>query len=245
MPAPDFNAATVRLLAEQSLMICNQPLCSTATVGPSQVDVALKLKIGEAAHIRGARKDSARYDDDMTDAQRAAPENGIYLCANCHTMVDKNKGADFSADELREWRSTHAAFVRSLLLSHRSPLSTLRRLTEEGQLAQDACDALGGHGALYVDMGYEMPAHVVLSLDTLRRDLGRFMRGIRYDGELKGLLRRLRSVLQTYMNATSKYPESWTYELPRLRRDVGIVAKALRDDYGCVLHPGLTQILPN
>ena len=53
--------------------------------------------IGEAAHIYGehagtkAKKASARYRDDMTDAERDHYDNLIYLCPTCHTKIDKQE----------------------------------------------------------------------------------------------------------------------------------------------------------
>ena len=68
MPTPpDFSAETVRLLAERSAMICNNPKCLTVTVGPSDVSEGLKLKLGEAAHNRAAREGEARWDKGMSD----------------------------------------------------------------------------------------------------------------------------------------------------------------------------------
>ena len=50
--------------------------------------------IGEAAHIAGERdggkrgQQSARYDPNMTEAERNNYDNLIYLCRNCHKKID-------------------------------------------------------------------------------------------------------------------------------------------------------------
>jgi hypothetical protein len=87
MRPPDFSDETKLSLAFRSCLICNNPGCSTVTVGASNTDPSLATKIGEAAHIQAARSKAARYNADMTDIDRASIENGIWLCANCHTMA--------------------------------------------------------------------------------------------------------------------------------------------------------------
>lgn len=82
MTAPDFSPKTIELLAYRSSLICNNPKCGTVTVGPSEDSGPLKLKLGEAAHIRAARQKQARYDENMTDDERASFDNGIWLCAS-------------------------------------------------------------------------------------------------------------------------------------------------------------------
>ena len=106
--APDFSDKTVQILMARACMICCNPECSTVTLGPSDAIGSLAIKLGEAAHIRAARP-GPRFDDNMTDQQRAEPENGIWLCASCHAMIDKNNGADFSRDTLLGWKQTHNA----------------------------------------------------------------------------------------------------------------------------------------
>lgn len=134
MAAPDFSKETIETLAFRSGLICNNPSCLTITVGPSDGNGPLKLKIGEAAHISAKKKGQARYDDLMSNEARAKVENGIWLCASCHTLIDKNNGADFPEAMLIGWKKSHEELIRSLLHSHRSPVPLLRRFTEEGQV---------------------------------------------------------------------------------------------------------------
>lgn len=98
MAAPDFSSKTVDLLASRSGLICNNPNCYCLTIGPSENNPLVKTKIGEAAHICAARKGEARYDENMDNNQRADISNGLWLCASCHTMIDKDGGRDFPKD---------------------------------------------------------------------------------------------------------------------------------------------------
>lgn len=245
MAIPDFSADTKQMLAFRASLICSHPRCSTLTVGPSDANGPMALKLGEAAHIRAARAGQARYELSMTDDQRAHQDNGIWLCANCHTMIDKNQGADFPAATLLDWKRKHEEVIRSLLHSHRSPLPLLRKFTEEGQVAQDAIDMLELHGALFVDRTLEVPQHVTLSLDRLRTDLRALAQRIRYDSTLKSLIKDLADECRSFMNHTSRFSAREWEEIETLRARVGILVLRLREDYGCQVRGQLNRIIPH
>lgn len=48
------------------------------------------ISIGEAAHITAAEVNGPRFAPDISDEKRSGIENGIWLCANCHTIVDSD-----------------------------------------------------------------------------------------------------------------------------------------------------------
>ena len=110
---PDFNKNTVDVLGKRAAFLCSNPDCRVATVGPNS-DAGKSTTIGEAAHIRGARPDTARYDSLMSDAARAEITNAIWLCRNCHVRVDRDP-AKFSAELLFRWREDHERFVAANL----------------------------------------------------------------------------------------------------------------------------------
>jgi hypothetical protein len=93
--------------------MCSNIECRALTAGPA-VDTDKSVSIGEAAHIYGARAGSARFRADMTDASRADVTNGIWLCTNCHKLIDSDT-TRYPADLLFEWRSQHDEFVVSRL----------------------------------------------------------------------------------------------------------------------------------
>lgn len=72
------------------------------------------MNIGEAAHIYGAKDGAARFRADMTDAARAEITNGIWLCRNCHKVVDSDPQR-FPAALLFQWRAAHERYVTSKL----------------------------------------------------------------------------------------------------------------------------------
>jgi hypothetical protein len=241
---PDFSADTRQLIAFRASLICTNPACNTLTVGPSDALGPLALKLGEAAHIYAARPKQARYVATMSDESRAHQDNGIWLCASCHTMIDKNMGADFPAEMLSNWRRRHEEKIKSLLYSHRSPLPAICRFTEEGQLAQDVVDALENHGALFVDPNLEVSQHVTTSLDRLRSELQLLARRIRYDDELKNLIKDIVSDCREYMNSTSRSGGDGWHHLRAMRDRIGIKVLRLRDDYKCQILGPLNRIIP-
>jgi hypothetical protein len=122
----DFDSKTIEALAKRVSYICSNPECRALTICPSDVNVEKYLYIGKAAHITSAAIKGPRYDATLTQEQRQFIENGIFLCATCADMIDKNNGADFSVEQLKQWKSQHESWVRSNLnRSVSSLLSTI------------------------------------------------------------------------------------------------------------------------
>ncbi|MEP2758957.1 MAG: hypothetical protein ABJP66_07800 [Hyphomicrobiales bacterium] len=103
--SPDFSKKTVDTIAKRAGYKCSNPECQSPTVGPNS-DVEKATVIGEAAHIYGARPKTARYLRRMSDVTRSEITNAIWLCRNCHKIVDRDS-ENYSADLLFEWRESH------------------------------------------------------------------------------------------------------------------------------------------
>jgi hypothetical protein len=137
---PEFSAATKEVLAKRAAQLCSNPECRTTTSGPT-VDPLKVISIGEAAHILGALPGSARYRADMTDGARAEITNGIWLCRNCHKLVD-NDALSYPADLLFSWRNDHEQYVieklgsRTEVLRLRAREHSLEGLLDENLLAK-------------------------------------------------------------------------------------------------------------
>jgi hypothetical protein len=108
----NFDKKTVDALARRASYICSQPECKVLTICPSDTISDKYLYIGKAAHITAAASGGPRYDESLTPQQRGAIENAIFLCSSCADMIDKNNGADFSTEVLREWKLQHEGWVR-------------------------------------------------------------------------------------------------------------------------------------
>lgn len=109
--APDFKPKIIETLAKRAAYCCSNPDCKASTVGPN-FDKERSTLIGEAAHIFGARPNSARYATEMTDTARAEITNGIWLCRNCHKLIDHDT-ENFPAELLFFWREEHEEWVAS------------------------------------------------------------------------------------------------------------------------------------
>ena len=78
---------------------CAKPLVYTAILGD---DTA----VGEAAHIKGEKPTAARYEANMTDAERDHVDNLIYMCEGDHTIIDKVP-ADWPTPKLLALKAAH------------------------------------------------------------------------------------------------------------------------------------------
>lgn len=110
---PDFNKTTIDTLAKRAGYKCSNPDCRVNTIGPNS-DPEKSIKIGEAAHIFGARTGSKRFNNKMTDFARSEITNSIWLCRNCHKLIDSDE-LRYSTNILFAWREKHEEFISSSL----------------------------------------------------------------------------------------------------------------------------------
>jgi hypothetical protein len=108
-----FAKQTIEVIAKRAGNRCSNPDCDALTVGPAEIENRT-IVIGEAAHIFGARPGSARFNATMSDAERRDITNAIWLCRNCHKMVDDDPGK-FTADILFEWHQHHERVITAAL----------------------------------------------------------------------------------------------------------------------------------
>ncbi len=106
---PDFSGATKQTLAKRAGQVCSNPECRRPTSGPHS-DESKAVNLGEAAHIRAARPDQARYDANMTDEERAAISNGIWLCKECARRIDVDE-AKYPVALLAKWKDIHEKWI--------------------------------------------------------------------------------------------------------------------------------------
>lgn len=67
--------------------------------------------IGENAHIYGEKPTAARYNPNLSSDFVNSEENLIFLCCNCHKIIDSNPD-QYSADTLLELKKNHEQKVR-------------------------------------------------------------------------------------------------------------------------------------
>lgn len=103
---------------------CQNPGCS------ADLHSFVKGKhIRELAHIIAASTEGPRGDEgpELTDSERARPENVVVLCPTCHTMIDKAP-EQYPANVLRRWKR-HSQEARAL--AHGTPVFTSRSEARE------------------------------------------------------------------------------------------------------------------
>jgi len=104
----EFSQRTKNDLALRASYLCS--LCKCSTVGPSDEGPDAVTMIGVAAHICAAASGpgARRYDPDMSREERSHIDNGIWLCASCSVLIDRDQER-FSVESLRQIRRDHEA----------------------------------------------------------------------------------------------------------------------------------------
>jgi len=100
-----FKQNVIATLARRSANQCANPDCGALTSGPSD-DPHDSVNVGEAAHIYGANPGSARYESTMTSVDRSSISNAIWLCGNCHKLIDDDP-SKYPSGLLFEWQRAH------------------------------------------------------------------------------------------------------------------------------------------
>lgn len=100
-----FKQAVVAILAKRAANRCSNPDCGAITSGPAD-DPSGSINVGEAAHIYGANPGSARFNAGMASSDRSSITNAIWLCSNCHKMIDDDPDR-YPAGLLFEWQTEH------------------------------------------------------------------------------------------------------------------------------------------
>lgn len=238
-----FKPKIAEIIAFRSAYICSNPECNTLTIGPSINDPKLKSKKGEAAHIYGEKPSAARYED-RAPVNVDEVENGIWLCASCHTLIDKNRGVDYEAKTLFEWKEDHEATISTLLRTHKSPLPLIARQSRNRKIAQNIVDHISSKGAYFQHSSIEDPLLVISSIDQTRKYIQREIRDIDSDKRLKEICRLIQDANRELMNELSKDTTLLDTYLTVLRKRVGIQLKRLRDEIGCDVSGHITSIIP-
>lgn len=98
----DFTPKTKEILAKRVGFICSNPKCRKHTIGPNS-DENKALNIGVAAHITAASVGGPRYDDTLSSSERQSINNGIWLCSNCASLIDRDENT-FTVELINEWK---------------------------------------------------------------------------------------------------------------------------------------------
>jgi hypothetical protein len=99
----DFSAATSTELAKRVAYRCSAPSCGAPTIGPSDVRKGRVTNVGVGAHITAAARGGPRYDESLSQEERAGYGNGIWLCSIHAKLIDDNEDR-FTVRLLQRWK---------------------------------------------------------------------------------------------------------------------------------------------
>lgn len=95
----EVKQATAALVADR----CSNPHCRALTSGPTN-DRTKSLTVGVSVSISAMRAGEPRYDATLSDAERRAASNAIWLCYTCASRVNNDR-TRFTPDLLRSWKT--------------------------------------------------------------------------------------------------------------------------------------------
>lgn len=125
------SPTTKILLAFRSGDMCALPECEKRGRRLSvNSDSGDPVNVGQAAHIAGensgaGKRQSARYNTDMSDEERNSYHNLIYLCGACHKRIDTlpQGEIDYPIERLKKIKAEHEEKVRQAMLDAFSDVS--------------------------------------------------------------------------------------------------------------------------
>ncbi|MET4670073.1 AAA family ATPase [Streptomyces sp. PvR018] len=114
-------------MAQRAGFRCSNPQCGALTIGPGAGPEGVS-DTGTAAHIFAAAADGPRGTGGLSDKERSAISNGIWMCASCGRLVDVNAGRFYSESLLRSWKDLHENRTRLEQGGHVQPFGWVQSL---------------------------------------------------------------------------------------------------------------------
>ncbi|NOQ36338.1 MAG: tetratricopeptide repeat protein [Methylococcaceae bacterium] len=116
MARDDFSTSVKDKLSKRVAFHCSNPTCDVPTISASDESSSSVNNVGIAAHICAAAsgKGARRYKSTMTPEQRSSIENGIWLCATCATLIDRDE-ITYTEELLEKWKSQAIEKAKSRL----------------------------------------------------------------------------------------------------------------------------------
>lgn len=104
----DFSKKIRNAVAARAGWRCSFRGCKKPTVGPSEESSVAITNIGVAAHITAAAAGpgSRRYNPSLSQEERSAIDNAIWLCADHAALIDRDE-VSYPVEILRAMKSEH------------------------------------------------------------------------------------------------------------------------------------------
>ncbi len=121
------SAQTKLRLFSDSAGYCQRPECHHPLFSDESGE---DYHIAEMAHIFAATDNGPRANTGLSKTERAAYDNLILLCPNCHTEIDKAPDT-FTDDRILEWKQSHKETIkRALGVANLSSRGEIRRFID-------------------------------------------------------------------------------------------------------------------
>lgn len=102
----EFGKEKRHIIAARAGYRCTYPDCGKLTVGPGTASDTFE-DTGFAAHIYAAAPKGPRGQGKLSPVQLSAVANGIWMCGDHSTLIDKKSGVRFPANMLLSWKALH------------------------------------------------------------------------------------------------------------------------------------------
>lgn len=110
----DFTQKIKDTLAKRVGYRCSNPMCRKLTIGPKKGDEGVMTN-GIAAHITAAAKGGPRYCPTLSAEERRSIDNGIWLCADCSILIDRDIN-EYTVAMLKQWKVDAEKYASDELL---------------------------------------------------------------------------------------------------------------------------------
>lgn len=201
-PREEFDANTRRRIAQSAMYVCSNPACLRLT-GYATAEGKARA-IAQAAHVIPAALKGPRAEQATSSTPNVKSEqNGIWLCLNCHGLVDDDSAA-YPAERLFAWRQQHLDLMRSLVgQTLEWSLLALGEARSYMDYGRQFLQLLDERRAMFGDLGREMPAHVNESLQEIRGEIRRLKASVRGESTLADALQTVQDAILRFMDAVN------------------------------------------
>ena len=242
-----FPEKVRKKIAERAGYICSNPFCNNLTIGPCTTNDEMSNNKGVAAHICAASAKGPRYDENQSESKRKGISNAIWLCGSCSILIDKNNGADYPKELLKDWKKNHERIIKNYLEG--SEKISLKGNLNQEELAtvKQVVAFLEDRGMLFVEVVAENVDDVIWSIREIRTFLTQIKANIKEDStRLRVLVSSMTNECRKFMNLTSNKSNTSDFcnNLTILRKSMGIYLLEIEKHYEITVGEPLNIILP-
>jgi hypothetical protein len=205
-----FSPTVANEIARTAMYVCSNPECLRLT--GFETSEGSPRAIAEAAHISSAsasgppRVGVVNRPGTQIPVDLSSSANGVWLCRNCHKLIDADV-AQYPSALLQDWKKSHTVRLRALVGKDlEASLMILGRDRLYHREAHDLLVELEDRRMLFNEMAIEFPSHVQESVFVLR-DKIRSLKGrvaFASDSTLTRTLEELAIAIRQFLNRAGR-----------------------------------------